>query len=361
MPAPKRLMLLAAIVAVALLVPGSAGPAPRAASEPVARTAQVPSGFFGLGGWRWPRAGEIRALSARGVRSWRVTMSWADIQPRRGRYLWSGYDQLLRRLASRRISVFFALAACPHWACGRHGLGPPRTAAAKAAWYAFVRAAVRRYGGNGSFWRRRPGLPQLKVRYWQVMNEVNGRDQWPRPSARAYAALLRPTAAAIRGADSGSKVVLAGLGEKMTIWLRRYLPALYRQPGFAGAVDVIAVEGYAPRGRHVGRILRTTRRIMRRYRDSRTPVWITEMSWATGGGRHAFVTSERGQSRRLKQAFDLILRRRRAWNLQRVYWFPHTDRPSPRGQADYWGNHNGLITVGGRWKPAMWTFLRYAR
>jgi hypothetical protein len=193
------------------------------------------------------------------------------------------------------------------------------------------------------------------------MNEVNGRDQWPRPSARGYAALLRSTAATIRATDPRSKVVLAGLGEKMTIWLRSYLPALYRQPGFARSIDVVAVEGYAPRPRNIARILRTTRRIMRRFGDQAKPVWITEMSWATGGRRHAFVTTPRQQARKLRRAYDMLLACRFRWNLERVYWFPHRDRRTPPGEPDYWGNHNGLITVDGHWKPAMRTFLHYVR
>jgi hypothetical protein len=155
-------------------------------------------------------------------------------------------------------------------------------------------------------------------------------------------------------------VVLAGLGEKMPVWLRDYLPELYRQPGFAGDFDVMAVEGYAPRPRDLRRIFRTTRRTMRRFGDLAKPVWITEMSWSTGGSPHAFVTTERGQARRLRRSYDLLLACRRRWNLGRVYWFPHRDRPAdPSG--DYWGNHNGLIATDGRWKPAMRTFLRYLR
>ena len=91
------------------------------------------------------------------------------------------------------------------------------------------------------------------------------------------------------------------------------------------------------------------------------PVWITEMSWSTGGGRHPFVTSERGQARRLRDAYNLLLACHRRWNLGRVYWFSHRDQPVPSGSGDYWGNHNGLIAADGRWKPGMRAFLRYLR
>jgi hypothetical protein len=351
-PAARRpLLLIAALSAALALVPVSAA-APGASR-------QERREMFGLGGWAWPTVGEVRDLSRRGVRSWRVTMSWADIEPSRGHRLWSGYDRLVHDLASRRIRAMFTLTACPPWACEQ--AGPPRTDAARAAWVEFVRAAVGRYGTQGSFWREHPALAARPLLHWQVLNEVNGPDQWGGPpSAAEYASFLKLTAAAIRGTDPNARVVLAGLGEKMPIWLRDYLPELYRQPGFAGDFDVMAVEGYAPRPRHLRRIFRATRGTMRRFGDLAKPVWITEMSWATGGGQHAFVTTERGQARRLRRAYDLLLACRRRWNLGRVYWFPHRDR-SADPWGDYWGNHNGLIATDGRWKPAMRIFLRYLR
>jgi polysaccharide biosynthesis protein PslG len=349
----KRILLI--LVAWALMSATAGAPAQAADPGPEARRA-----FFGLGGWSFPTSGEATRLSRRELRSWRTTLAWRDVEARRGRYDWSGFDNLVGRLATRRIRLIFTLAGCPEWACHRNGHGPPRTAAARSSWTAFVSAAVLRYGNNGSYWRKHPWVPYRPVRHWQVMNEINGRDQWPRPSAAAYAALLRPTAAAIRAADPGAQVILGGLGEKMTVWLRSYLAGLYRQPGFAASVDVVAVEGYSPNPRDIVRILGTTRRIMRASGDLATPVWITEMSWATGGGRHAFVTSGRSQAKKLHLAYDMLLACRSRWNLQRVYWFPYRD-PRNVSAADYWGYHNGLVTAGGRPKPALHTFVRYLR
>lgn len=353
MRALRLLIPLAAVVCATTLLP-----APARAADP---GPQVRRGMFGLTGWSFPPRGEVRSLSRRGLRSWRVILAWDGAEPSRGRHTWLGYDRLVARLVSRGISPMFLLTGCPSWACHRGGLGPPRTDSARSAWSQFVFDSVKRYGNGGSFWRAHPGLPYRPVAYWQVMNEINGGEQWPHPSAAAYAALLRRTAAVIRYADPGSKVVLGGLGEKMTIWLRSFLTDLYRQPGFAQAVDVIGVEGYSPRPRDVARILRTTRRIMARFGDLGTPVWITEMSWATGGGRHPFVTTRRLQARKLHRAYDMLLACRAHWNLQRVYWFSHRDRRVSRGASDYWGNHNGLLSWSGRWKPAMRMFTHYVR
>ncbi|HLM09708.1 MAG TPA: hypothetical protein VK307_08355 [Thermoleophilaceae bacterium] len=353
MPAVRHLTaLLIAALAALLAVP------PAASAAPVASREQRQE-MFGLGGWLWPTDQEIATLSARGLRSWRVTFPWSDVEPQRGRHDW-GYDGLLLKLARHGVEATLTLTECPDWACNY--AGPPRTAAARAAWVDFVRAVVRRYGPSGSLWRQHPEVRARPVVYWQVLNEVNGPDQWGAPpSAAGYAAFLKLTASAIRGADPQAKVVLAGLPEKMAAWLRDYLPALYVQPGFARDFDVMAVGGYARQPRDLRRILRVTRRTMGRNGDAAKRVWITEISWATGGPSHPFVTSERGQAKRLRRAYDLLLACHRRWNLGRVYWFSHRDKRPPPGVPDYWGFHNGLMGTDGRWKPAMSTFLRYVR
>jgi hypothetical protein len=283
-----------------------------------------------------------------------VVLFWEGVERQRGRFDWRGSDSLVSSLASQRISTFFMLYGCAKWGC--HG-GKPTTASARSAWAAFVRAAVQRYGSGGSFWRAHPELPYLPVRHWQVWNEQNQDGAFP--NASVYAALLHRSAQAIRATDPDSWVVLGGLGEKQTVWLRDYLPRLYSVPGFAQDFDVMAPEGYAVRPKHIAGILRTTRRIMRRFGDRGKPLWITEMSWSTGGPRFPFTTTKRGQARNLRLSYDLLMACRRRWNLQRVYWFGLRDE-RPHG-ADYWGYHNGLMTRAGRWKPAMRTFVRYLR
>ena len=322
-------------------------------AAPAAGAAAAPRGFFGVGGWAFPAPADLSRLAHDGLRSWRTTLSWAAVEPAPGEYRWSGYDQLVRLTASHRVGLLFTISGCPTWACPL-GRGIPPDAAGRTRLQAFIRAAVQRYGhGN------RLRLPP--VTYWQVGNEVNGPDQWPpRPSVRAYAAYLRRSAQTIRLTDRRARVVLAGLGEKMDYWLRDYLPGLYRRHGFRRSFDIMAVEGYAPRTVDVPRILDLTRRIMRRHHD-RKPIWITEMSWATGGPPFPFTTTLSGQARRLTRSWRTLLACRRRWNLRRVYWFAFGDRAAGDDVKDYWGFHNGLLFADGRPKPAFNAFVRFVR
>src|SRR4051794_13351447 len=320
-----------------------------------ARARSAPAVVFGAGGWSWPSDATLERLHRHGLRTWRVTMSWANVSSRPGQMDFSGYDQLLRAAARHHIEMMVTLTGCPRWACPAGG--PPASGAALSGFLQFSREAVRRYGHRGAAWL--PGA-RKPVRYWQVFNEVNGADQWPHPSARSYAYVLRKVSYRIRRTDRHAKIVLAGLGEKMTIWLRTYLPALYRQKGFKKAFDVMAPEGYAVTPRGIPRILRTTRKIMRRYHDSRKPIFVTEMSWSTGGPPFPFTTSEIGQAQRLHASWRMLRACRSRWKVRRVYWFSYTDT-QPRGIADYWGFHNGLIEASGRTKPAWHTFLKFLK
>jgi hypothetical protein len=319
-----------------------------------ARPPAAPAVVFGAGGWSWPTAPTLSDLGHQGLRTWRLTMNWADVSPRPGVMDFSGYDQLMRDAARNNIEMLATLTGCPTWACPAGG---PPAGAALDGFAAFTAAAVARYGSAGGAWA---GVRARPVRYWQVLNEVNGTDQWPNPDPAGYAAVLSRISATIRAGDPRAKVVVAGLGEKMTIWLRSYLPALYRQPGFRASFDVMAPEGYAVSPRDVPRILTTTRRIMRRYGDAAKPMFVTEMSWSSGGPAFPFTTSESGQAARLRDSWRILRACRARWNLRRVYWFSYADYP-PRFGDDYWGFHNGLVETSGREKPAWHAFVQFLR
>lgn len=337
-----------AVLAVAALAvaPSPLSPTPADAAPPV---------VFGVGGWSLPTAKTLAKLHRAGLRSWRLTMSWSDVARYSSAMNFSGYDTVMRAAAANHVEMLVTLTGCPAWACPQGG--PPRAPAALAQFRRFVRAAVLRYGHRGSLWGGHPTTP---VVYWQVFNEVNGADQWPQPSPTAYARVLRATASTIRHADRRAKVVLAGLGEKMTIWLRNYLPALYRKRGFKHSFDVMAPEGYGVHSSGPARILTTTRRIMRRFHDTRKPLFITEMSWSTGGPPFPFITTPAGQARRLRRSWRQLQACRARWNLRRVYWFSYDDHTSDAAD-DYWGFHNGLIDLSLKPKPAFFAFEHFLR
>ncbi|MBJ7470984.1 MAG: hypothetical protein JHD16_06755 [Solirubrobacteraceae bacterium] len=323
-----------------------------------ASAARAPWGMFGVGDWSWPTAATLDRESSRGLRRWRVVLDFTLIGRTAGVHDWAGTDGLMRELNRRGVVPLFVLKGCPARHCPTGKI--PMSGQALADWKTFVGAAARRYGTGGVFWAANPTLTPRPLVYWQVMNEVNGAQEWPSPSAANYGAFVVSTSAALKAADRSAKVVLAGLPAIMTIWLKDYLPALYAQPGFKEAVDVIAVHGYAPSPAETAAVLDTARAIMLRHDDGATPLWVTEFAWATGGlVGDPFVVSESTQAAYLRAAGDLMVGCAARWNLKRAYWFGWRDARAPG--TGYWGHNVGLTRFDGSSKPALAALDEFTR
>ena len=148
--------------------------------------------------------------------------------------------------------------------------------------------------------------------------------------------LLRASRRALRAADPGSRTILAGLPNESWIALRKVYKA-----GGRGTFDAVALHPYTGRPRNVIRLIEFARREMRRYHDGRKPVWLTELSWPASKGKTkgapGFVTTERGQASRLKQALSLLAKARKRLKIQRVVWYTWLSREGSQNSFDWSG------------------------
>ena len=85
---------------------------------------------------------------------------------------------------------------------------------------------------------------------------------------------------------------------------------------------------------------------MRRRGDGRTPVWISELGWATGGGSPYFSTTPAGQAKRLGSAFRFVVRNRNRYRREqaRLVQLARPRGPSSRG----WEFYCGLFRLNGQ-------------
>ncbi len=325
-----------------------------------ARAAEVPDGFFGLGGWSHISDGHSAELGGAGMGVYRASLSWDDVERQPGVRNWAGFDALVDRANRNGFDILLVLNGCTAWACGS-AAAPPKHEPVLSQYRQFVAEAVGRYGANGSHWA---GGPRPRV-MWQVGNEVNGGHYFGKhPQPAEYAAFLRAVGSTVKSVDPTATVVASGLVEKPAdadgAFLQPFLAELYRQPGYASSFDVAAVHGYAENPDGTRRVLDVMRRVMLEAGDGGRPLWITEMSWATGGPLHAFRVDEQTQAAHLRASWDTLLPCRSRWNLQKVMWFGYTDiDPATIGSPDYWGVHTGLLRGDGSPKPAYGAFLEY--
>src|SRR5579884_2979360 len=214
---------LAATAAVALCLAGCGG-----SSKPEAQAPRTPVLLGVTGGYINSDASlarrEMPIMVRAGVTAFRVPFYWAQAQPyasmsqvpaaQRSRFVnvggrptdFSIADELVTQAARNRLALLPILLGTPSWAQvhpGRTG-SPPRDPADFAA---YARAVVRRYGPDGSFWSRHPGVPRMPVRTWQIWNEPNHLVYWSdQPFAPGYVRLARAARDAIKGVDPGATV-----------------------------------------------------------------------------------------------------------------------------------------------------------
>jgi hypothetical protein len=334
---------------------------------PAAAQARVPFGFVGvmadgpIAERDFDPAGELDLMVASGVESVRIVFHWANAQPDRATAPdFGAFDPLVAGAATRGLRVLPVVTTAPAWAAKYPGefASPPSGTADYAA---FVRTLVERYGPAGTFWTENPSLPRRPIRKWQLWNEPNLRTSWSdRNWPAPYVALLRAGRAAIRSADPGARIVLAGMANYS--W--RGLAAIYRVRGARALFDEVAIHPYTREVAGLVTILERVRRTMALNRNQRKRITVTEFGWPSAKGKakgFGIETTERGQARKAAAALRLLARERRRLRLSTVYW--HNWIGTDNGAGSIWPysglrrqESDGSIVS----KPALKTFRRAA-
>jgi hypothetical protein len=324
--------------------------------------------LFGIASGHVLSSSDLNKMQAASVRSVRFLMGWPEIEPRRGSFDWRGTDRLVGQLASHAIQPVPFVFASPPWVSSEATQPPIDSAADRAAWTAFLKAAVDRYGPDGSFWdgqyqHRFPGAEPVPITAWQIWNEPNLPQYFmARSPAVAYAQLLRLSHDAITEEDPNAEIVLAGMpgyGKPDTAW--KFLGELYRQPGFANSFDAVALHPYARTVDQLQIEIVKLRAMMAQHGEATTPLWLTELGWGSGKpNRFGLTKGLVGQQRLLEQSFQLILGHRDTWHVQRLYWFDWRDPPPGAPQPCSFCSTAGLLKHSGFAKPSWVAYRQFA-
>ncbi len=188
-----------------------------------------------------------------GVKWSREDFSWGRIEPRRGQFDWTYYDNLLACARRNGITVY---AIVGYWT----GWTKPYTAEGIEDYVQFLRAMVRRY--------------QKEIRQWEIWNEPNI-FFWQGPKD-LYAEMLTRSYAAIKEIDPGAQVLglsTAGIDHKF----------IARMLELKAPFDVLTIHPYRTQLNDVAFIedLKKVSDEVKLPGDKRRPVWLTEMGWAT--------------------------------------------------------------------------------
>ena len=259
-------------------------------------------------------------MAASGVTTLRAPFYWHHAQPEQRRApSFAGTDPLVAATARAGIELLPIVVGTPSWAA-RHPELPNSPPAGTGPYAQFLEALIGRYGPDGSFWRRHPDVPKQPIRAWQLWNEPDHLHYWSdQPYQRDYVRLARAAREAIKAADPGARVVMAGFADRS--W--DSIAAVYRAGG-EGVFDVVAIHPYTFEVRNVLRIVRLARKALRDAGEGDRPLWLTEVTWSSGkrpGHEPApFDTTPADQAARLGQALPLLIRERRELGIERIFW-----------------------------------------
>src|SRR5688500_323912 len=212
-----------------------------ALAAPAAEARNVPVGFYGVSydGELLRESAEFqggawRRMAANRVESSRTVFSWGRAQPLEDQeFDFSASDVVVRHASENGIDVLPIVQDTPLWARkAKNDWWPQRSS----DYAAYLEALVARYGPDGSYWAENPDVPARPIRYWQIFNE-------PGRSMR-YGPVLDAAHDAVKEADPGAKIVLAGFTgtDDGTPW--EILRHQYRYGGILGSFDIAAMHLY---------------------------------------------------------------------------------------------------------------------
>ena len=330
-PRPLATAALVAVLALLAVASGcSAAPKP-----------QLPPGFFGVAPQTLLTDKDVRYMRAGGIESLRMPIAWSAVQPhRKGGYDWSSIDSTIEVATRGGLEVLPFLAGTPPW-LGKLTTLPVHSARQRAAWTAFVKAAVERYGPGGQFWREHrteginyePAITVPKpVRTWQIWNEANFFYFAYPVSVTDYAKLLTITQQAIKSVQPGAKILLSGLFGKPNARGKKgmsatsFLERLYKIPGIKSKFDAVALHPYAIFTSELEEMVEGVHEVTLENHD-RPALYVTEIGWGSQNNfqHDAFEQGIRGQVRQLRGAYGYMIENQRRLNLKQVYWFSWKD------------------------------------
>ncbi|MEA2388962.1 MAG: polysaccharide biosynthesis protein PslG, partial [Thermoleophilaceae bacterium] len=263
-------------------------------------------------------------MAAAGVESQRLLFEWRTAQPvPHGTFDFAASDADLERALRHRMELLPVVAGAPRWA--RESDAPNSPPSDPSDYAAYLRALVVRYGPVGTFWAEHADLPMRPIRTWQIWNEPSRNYQWTISKgekwAPGYGALLRASYPAIKDADTGARVVIAGLPNRS--W--RALDRLYREGHVHGYFDVGAVHPYTLHDHGVLTIVKNYRNVMRDHGDGGKAIRVTEMGIPASKGRDdsdfPLQTDDAGQIKFLRQSYNDLVANRKQLHVTRVNWF----------------------------------------
>jgi hypothetical protein len=303
---------------------------------------------------------DLNRVSGAGAGMVRRGLNWSAMQPREGGPIdFASVDSFMVRASQRGMAVDLVAGTTPRWARSAPDADmwepPLKSNAVKAAWLRFIRAAVERYGLEGTFWADHPALKYRPVA-WTIWNEPNLKRFWGgHPAPADFAQLMNMTGPAIYDVDPTATVVVGGVfcDWGWMDWLERFYEFVDKS-----SYDAFAFHPYGRKPNRPYQLMLRAREIMDANGDRRGETWIDEVSWGTDREQARFVVSKRKQAENMRILFQILAYQRDELKLEKVLWYGIRD--DPRSNVCQFCASSGLwLADGVTPKPAWFVYRGY--
>jgi hypothetical protein len=324
----------------------------------------LPAKFFGISPNRGiPSPASFARMRNGGITTYKAPLYWSTVQPSKGVFNWGISDFQVALAVQGGMDVFPFVVSTPAWLGVGSRVMPVASATQRAAWAAFLRAAVARYGPHGNFWKKFPALNYKPIRAWQIWNEENATYYTNPVSVSGYAQLLKISSRAIKRVDRGATVVTGGLYGRPklpnTLSASNFLKRLYHVKGVNSSFDAVGLHPYAHDLADMRTQIVGIRSIMKKAGDTGASIWLDEFGWGSGLGKTSYEKGPEGQKKMLVGAYKMLIANQRRWKVARTYWFSWDDVPP--GPGCFYCHTSGLFTSTGTPKPAWYGFVGVTR
>ena len=335
--------------------------------------AKGPAGFFGVTSSSAATNADLQRMGAARVGVLRQPFGWAGLEPNPGSYNFADTDRVVANAASQGITVRPFIYGTPSWARNCAGVPaafcdrvtPLRSASGRSRWPALMQALVGRYGPNGTLWSDTTDAhspPFRPITQWQIWNEPNSSTYLrPKPTPKAYWALLKSAATAIQSVDPGAQILTGGLfgtpPRGLTMW--RFLEKLLAIKGAKKTIDAVALHPYSPNVKGIRYQLERGREALGVSGASRKKIYLTELGWGSGSGPSNLYKGLGGQAALLKASFEFALKNKKRYRIGGVDWFSWRDEAAGTGGNCVLCESFGLLGADGSSKPAFGAYVGF--
>jgi hypothetical protein len=310
---------------------------------------------------------DMAAMKSLRIQTDRFLLNWGWVEPTQGNYKWGPPDLFIGDLAAHGIRAVPSVWGNPNWIPGSSSTPPIGGTPSQQKWRTFLKALVQRYGPNGEYWGARyhsqfgANAVPLPITSWQIWNEPNLKKYFaPAPSPGQYARLLQISYPSIKQVDPKAQVVLGGMTGRGDVTATDFLKKLYGVGGIKAYFDATALHPYMPTLDQVKKTIQQFRGAMVSHADGSTPLWISEIAWGSDPPDSQGINKgPNGQAQLLTRAYKLILANRKAWNVQRLFWYLFRDPVDPVASCSFCASA-GLLRANRTHKPAYNAFKAIA-